>query len=154
MSKLSILPNELQKDQSTQNQQVFMALNDTLSWSNKILSQRLIDFTDTATSTAYTATSYQDMFGYSFQFSNTNPLCILVFNINLSGSGSIGLFVGDQLLREIPFNFGSNQTYMSITNMEQFAVGSNNLSIKIKASTGTVTKNAGFNTVQLLCVNS
>lgn len=154
MAKLNILPNELLKDQSTQNQQIFMALNDTQSWSNKILSQRLIDFSDTATNTAYTSTNYIDMTGYTFQFNNQNPLCAIIFNLYLSGAGSIGIFVANSLIREIAFDHGASKINLSITDIEQFAVGSNNLSLKIKATTGTITKNQGFNIVQLIAVNS
>lgn len=154
MAKLSLLPNETQKDVPTQLQQIFMALNDTQNWAGKILTQRLIDYTDAAASTAFTATSYQPMTGYTFQITNSNPLCIISFNLYLTGNGSVGIFVNDALVREMPFDHGTNKINMFLSDEEQLTVGTNSISIKMKVLAGTVTKNQGLNIVQITSFNS
>lgn len=155
MAKLSILPPELTKDQDTQNQQNFVCWQNTVSYSYSALTQRAVDFTDPDTGPVSTAsTTYTALNGYSFSASIRNPLTQINLNLCLSGEGYIGLFINNQLIREIYFSHGTNSINLGYSDIEELTVGQNSVSFQWRAVTGTITKQKSANSVQITNFNS
>ena len=153
MAKLSILPNEVTKDQDTQNRQIYMAFNDIVSYSYNIASQNLADFSDSKVVTS-TNTNYQNVPDYSFTFDTKNPLVQIIVNLALKGEGKIGFFIGNQVAREFYFN-NTNENNMNFSSLTTLKTGKNTITIKWKAITGTITKSDKSSSFcQIISVNS
>lgn len=160
MAKLDLLINETQKDQETQNKQIFLCLQNLLNWSNNILTQLAVNYKETtnAGNTSTTSTNYILIPNYSQSTTVKNPLCLVNLNLSLQGAGFIGIFINGLLSSEVPFNnLGTNPVIHSF--YYNLTVGTNSIEIKWKASTGTITKansvaSPGFNALQVISFNS
>lgn len=160
MAKLAILPNELTKDQPTQNSQIFMALNDTQNWSNKTLTLIAVDFTEPlgTINESTSSTTYGNLNNFSKIADVSNPLCLISFNLCLKGVGQIALVVNGIIVREVFFQ-GIGFTTIVHSNTYQLNNGRNTVTLQWKANTGTVEKAnistaPGFNSIQVTSFNS
>jgi hypothetical protein len=160
MAKLDLLINELNKDQETQNKQIFVCMQNLLSFSTAILSQIVVNYRDEVNSgdTSTTSSDYVTIPNYAQSFTVRNPLSQFLLTLQLKGQGYIGVFVNGLLEAEIPFNHtGFNQLLHQY--FYTLRVGNNTVEIKWRASTGTVIKgnsatNSGFNAFQIISFNS
>jgi hypothetical protein len=160
MAKLDLLINEPNKDQETQNKQLYLSLQNILNWSNNILTQLAVDFKErpNAGDISITDTNYVAIDGYNQSVTTKNPLCMICLNLQLRGSGYVGVFINGLLSTEIPFN---NLSFNPVIHNFYYNinVGQNNIQIKWRANTGTIVKansttNPGFNSFQIISFNS
>lgn len=160
MAKLDLLINEPTKDSETQFKQIFLCLQNLLSWSNNILTNIAVSYKEPS-NTGDTSTSglnYSNIPNYSQSFNVKNPVCLVSLNLQLMGHGYIGIFVNGLLESEIPFN---NSGFNPITHNFYYnlKVGGNVVDIKWRATTGSVVKansvtNPAFNSLQIISFNS
>jgi hypothetical protein len=160
MSQLSILPNEITKTQDVQNQQIFMALNDTSNWANNSLTQIITDYTEPQGPSDETtsSTSYTNMNNFSHIAQVRNPLCLVSFNFALKGVGLVGLVINGTLVREVFFQ-GTGFTTVVHSNIYTLKSGKNQIVIQWRALSGTIEKantstNPGLNSLQITSFNS
>lgn len=161
MAKLDLLINEPQKDTETQFKQIFLCLQNLFSWSNAILTQLALDSKEQLNAGDVSATSITYVAlppNYLNTISVKNPLSLISLNLQLQGSGYIGVFINGLLNSEIPF---SNLSYSPVIHSYYYnlKVGSNTIEIKWRANSGTITKansitNSGFNSLQVISFNS
>lgn len=153
MARLSILGNETRKDQDTQFGQILISLQDIQSWSSNILSKRLF-YSSSPDSETSTNTNWVSISGLVKNFTINNPLCMMNLSLCLSGEGYIGIFANETLLEEKYFNHGTNSINMDYTKFITFKNGDNKLEIKWRVATGTITKRATSNTLEVVSFNS
>jgi len=161
MAKLQLIPNETQKTQDVQNQQIFVGFQNIYSWSNAILTENVLDYVETNNyadeTTTYTTYTPLKNFDNS-TLTVKNPLCIINFTLSLKGQGYIALLINNKIIREIPFN-NLGTTILSFSRAETFNVGKNSIGLQWKVITGTVTKSnsfsdPGWNQIQVISINS
>lgn len=139
MSRLTIFPNDPQKDVETQLQNINLALENVRSWSNRIGNKILLqDKNESANQTS--STSFVDL--YNIGFKNTNNLVSIYLNLGFNSNGNNAEFVfivdGTQLAKSINSINGKNNHIMSaVFTINQ---GTHNLQIQWKTNAGTINK--------------
>lgn len=160
MPKLPVIPNDVNKDAQTQFRQIASNAQDFELWTNQILTKLIVDYTEpqTGADESTASTTYVDLTNFSKSFTINNPLCLLSLNFALKGIGYIGVVINGLLVKEIPFQ---NAGFASVPHFNFYTLrnGGNTISIKWKASTGTITKanslaNPGLNSIQTTSFNS
>lgn len=140
--------------------QTSVSFQDIVNWSNNIVTNKIVDYTESQSSTdeSTTSTSYTALTNFTQKFNINNPLCLVNFNLSLKGAGIVGVFVNEFLVSEIyfetlsfiPVHFGN---YIVLRN------GTNSVSLRWRALTGTIEKgntstHPGFNNIQVISFNS
>lgn len=160
MPNLVVFPNDPNKDAQTQFRQIASNAQDLELWSNNILTKLSVDYNEPQSSTDETtsSTNYVDLANFTKNFTINNPLCTVNFNLTLKGIGVVAVVVNQQLVREI---FFQNTGFTAVVHSAFYTMrnGSNQISLKWKASTGSVSKantsiNPGLNMIQVVSQNS
>ncbi len=160
MGRLNSITNDITKEPAVQLAQVSQFGQDVTQWSNNIVSQTLIDYTEptSPTNESTTSTSFVNLTNFTKIFKPNNPLCLVSFHLCVEGEGDIGIFVNEVLNKSMYFK---NTTFQTQTFSQNFNFGGAQTKIELKwrAKTGTITKanttaNSGLNSIQITSTNS
>ncbi len=160
MPVLNIQANQTNKDANTQFTEIQQGFQDTMTFSNTILTKLLGNYMEpiNAGDEVTTSAAYTSLDNFSLNINVNNPFCLITFNLSLSGTGKIGVFVNNLLVQSIPFN-SSSFSQIAYINFLTLSKGANRIQLQWQASTGTITKanstaNPGFNQIQIVSFNS
>jgi hypothetical protein len=160
MGRLNTQTNDVTKEAAVQLGQLSQLGQDTVNWSNNILTQQLVSFTENNNfaNESTTSTRYVNLKNFTFNFNSNNPLCVVGFNLSLLGKGFIGIFNNGLLIQEIPFG-NTAFTTMPFNQYINFPGNSQKISLQWKATTGTISKanslaTPGHNFLQVTSHNS
>ena len=140
-NNLNLFANELNQDQTTQNEQINLALQGIADWGNRLKSQITSVFSDDGAAST-SSTGFTTIPNWENTVKTTNPIIRVDVTLCVNPAGNVSylaLVVDDTVKRQIKMS-SVGETIVTFSETFSTYVGSHKIQIQWKTNTGTISK--------------